>query len=63
MPGRPVERRRDERGEGAEVWSEDDRKAILKIGGLLDKYSNRNGKRKEKKTDNKSFLEELGISI
>ena len=63
MPGRPVERRRDERGEGAEVWSEDDRKAILKIGGLLDKYSNRHGKRKEKKTDNKSFLEELGISI
>lgn len=59
---RPVERRREERGEGAEVWSEDDRKALLKLGGLFDKWSRRNGKQKEDKKE-KSFLEELGISL
>lgn len=63
MPTRPVERRRDERGEGAESWSEDDRKAILKIGGLFEKYANRKGKQKEGKTESKSFLEELGIRL
>jgi hypothetical protein len=63
MPGRPVERRRDERGEGAETWSEDDRKALLKIGGLFDKWNSRGGKKKEEKKDNKSFLQELGIEL
>lgn len=62
MP-KPVERRKDERGEGAEVWSDDDRRAILKIGGLFEKYANRKGKKQEKKPDNKSFLEELGITL
>lgn len=63
MPGRPVERRREERGEGAETWSEDDRKAILKLGGLFDKWNRRGGKPKEEKKgeSNQSFLESLGI--
>jgi hypothetical protein len=62
MPGRPVERRREERGEGAEVWSEDDRKALLKLGGLFDKWNSRRGKQK-KEENSKSFLEELGIKL
>lgn len=63
MP-RPVERRRDERGEGAETWSDDDRKALLKLGGLFDKWNSRQGKKKESKgSDSKSFLEELGIKL
>jgi hypothetical protein len=62
MP-RPVERRRDERGEGAETWSEEDRKALLKLGGLFDKWNSRQGKKKETKSDSKSFLEELGIKL
>ncbi len=61
MP-RPVERRREERGEGAEAWSEDDRKTMLKLGGLFDKWNNRHGKKKESESKNdKSFLEMLGI--
>jgi hypothetical protein len=60
---RPVERRRDERGEGAETWSEEDRKALLKLGGLFDKWNSRQGKKKETKSDSKSFLEELGIKL
>lgn len=59
---RPVERRREERGEGAETWSEDDRKALLKLGGLFDKWNGRQGKKKEKE-ESKSFLEELGIKL
>lgn len=63
MP-RPVERRREERGEGAEVWSEDDRKALLKLGGLFDKWNSRKGKqKKEEGGGSKSFLEELGIKL
>ena len=62
MP-RPVERRREERGDGHEVWSDDDRKAILKIGSLFDKYNNRQGKKKESENKSKSFLEELGIKL
>lgn len=63
MP-RPVERRREERGEGAEVWSEDDRKALLKLGGLFDKWNSRGGKKKkEEGGGSKSFLEELGIKL
>lgn len=61
MP-RPVERRTKERGEGTETWSEEERKTILKLGGLFDKYNNRHGKPKEEKKE-KSFLEELGISL
>jgi hypothetical protein len=63
MPPRPVERRREERGEGAETWSDDDRKALLKIGGLFEKWNSRRGKQKEEKKDSKSFLEELGIKL
>lgn len=59
MAGRPVERRREERGEGAETWSDDDRKALLKLGGLFDKWNSRQGKKKEKKDDSQSFLESL----
>jgi hypothetical protein len=62
MPGRPVERRREERGEGAEAWSEDERKALLKIGSLFDKWNSRRGKQK-KEEGSKSFLEELGIKL
>jgi hypothetical protein len=62
MAGRPVERRREERGEGAETWSEDERKALLKLGGLFDKWNSRRGKQK-KEESNKSFLEELGIRL
>jgi hypothetical protein len=62
MP-RPVERRRKERGEGAETWSEDERKALLKLGTLFEKYNNRHGKQKEEEHKEKSFLEELGISL
>lgn len=54
-----MERRKNERAEDAEVWSEDERKALLKLGPLFEKYNNRHGKPKEKKE--KSFLEELGI--
>ena len=63
MPGRPVERRREERGEGAETWSEDDRKALLRLGGLFDKWNSRKGKQKETTPTSKSFLEEIGIKI
>lgn len=46
----------------AETWSEDDRKAILKVGSLFEKYQNRRGKKKEDDKDkDKSFLEMLGI--
>ena len=62
MP-RPVERRSKERGEGAEAWSEDERKTLLKLGGLFEKYNNRHGKAKEPEKKEKSFLEELGISL
>lgn len=60
MP-RPVERRREERGEGAETWSDDDRKALLKLGVLFDKWNSRQGKKKESKKegDSVSFLESL----
>jgi hypothetical protein len=61
MASRPVERRRDERGEGAEIWSEDDRKILLKIAPLFEKWNNRGGKKKETKNDDRSFLELLGI--
>lgn len=61
MPGRPVERRRDERGEGAEVWSDDDRKTLLRLAPLFDKWASRKGKQKESKDNDKSFLELLGI--
>jgi len=60
---RPVERRREERGEGAEAWSDDDRKTLLKLGGLFDKWNKRNGKPKEEKGGSKSFLEEIGIRL
>lgn len=63
MAPRPVERRREERGEGAEIWSEDDRKALLKLGGLFDKWNSRGGKKKEGEKKEKSFLEELGIKL
>lgn len=59
---RQVERRREERGEGAEIWNEDDRKALLKLGSLFDKWNKRGGQKKEEKKE-KSFLEELGISL
>lgn len=58
---RPVERRRDERGEGAEAWTDDDRKTLLRLAPLFDKWANRGGKKKESKNDDKSFLELLGI--
>lgn len=63
MAARPVERRREERGEGAEIWSEEDRKALLKLGGLFDKWNGRKGKQKEPEKTSKSFLEELGIKL
>lgn len=63
MPGgRQVERRREERSE-AEVWSDDERKTILKLGTLFDKWNNRKGKKKEGQREEKSFLEELGIRL
>lgn len=58
-----VERRREERGDGAEVWNDDERKALLKLGGLFDKWNNRKGKPKESSNKEKSFLEELGIKL
>lgn len=63
MPGKQVERRRDERGEGAEVWNDDDRKVMLKLGSLFEKWNNRKGKQKEpdEKKSDKTFLELLGI--
>jgi hypothetical protein len=61
MP-RPVERRTKERGEGAEIWSEDDRKVISKLVPFFEKWNNRHGKQKEE-TKEKSFLEELGIKL
>lgn len=59
MPGRPVERRRDERGDGAETWSEDDRKKLLTLAPLFDKWNSRQGKKKTTKDDSQSFLETL----
>jgi hypothetical protein len=56
-----IERRKSERSEDAETWADDERKAIIKLGPLFEKYSRRNGSEKQKKE--KSFLEELGISL
>lgn len=58
---RPVERRREERGEGAEAWNEDERKSLLKLGDLFEKWNRRRGKPKGENKDDKSFLELLGI--
>ena len=60
MP-KPVDKRKSERATDAEVWTEDERKVITKVGSLFDKWNNRNGKPSQKKE--KSFLEELGISV
>ena len=57
-----VERRREERGDGAEVWTDDERKALLKLGSFFYKWNNRKGKPKEEHRE-KSFLEELGIKL
>lgn len=62
MPQRPVERRREERGEGADIWNDDERKNLLKLGELFDKWNRRKGKPKEgEESKDKSFLELLGI--
>jgi hypothetical protein len=58
---KPVERRKVERADDAEAWSDDDRKALLKVGPLVEKWLTRGGKSTKKKE--KSFLEELGISL
>ena len=58
--GRQVERRSQERNE-AETWSEDERKALTKLGKLFDKWNNRQGKKTPERE--KSFLEELGIRL
>ena len=61
MP-KPVDKRKEERGQDAEIWTEDDRKVLTKIGGLFDKWNTRNGKQEGKKKET-SFLEELGIRL
>ena len=63
--GKPVERRKGERAEDAEVWSDEERKNLTKLGGLFDKWSKRGGTPKEPagKKKEKSFLEEIGISL
>ena len=61
MPGKPVDKRKQERGDGAEVWTDDERKVLTKFGPLAEKWSNRHGQPQKKKE--KSFLEELGITI
>jgi hypothetical protein len=58
---KPVERRKAERADDAETWTEDERKALLKVGPLFEKWLTRSGKTGKKKE--KSFLEELGISL
>jgi hypothetical protein len=55
-----VERRATERGEDAEVWSEEDRKKIGILGPLFEKFISRNGTQKEEEEgDTRSFLETL----
>jgi hypothetical protein len=56
-----IERRKTDRTEDAETWAEDERKAIVKLGPLFEKFVNRHGT--PKKEESKSFLEELGIKL
>jgi hypothetical protein len=60
--GRPVERRKAERSEDAEAWDDDERKALVKIGPLVERWLTRGGKPTSKRKE-KTFLEELGISL
>lgn len=56
-----VEKRRVDRAEDAEVWEDEEREVLLKIGPLFEKYNRRHGTPAEDKP--KTFLEELGIKI
>ena len=60
---RQVERRREERADDADKWTDDERKALTKLGGLFDKWNKRRGSAELGKKKEKSFLEELGISL
>jgi hypothetical protein len=55
---KPIDKRKTERADDAEVWSDDERKALIKVGPLVEKWMKRSGEAKKKQ---KSFLEELGI--
>jgi hypothetical protein len=58
---KPIDKRKAERADDAEVWSDDERKALLKLGTLFDKWTKRTGTVTPGKK--KSLLEELGISL
>jgi hypothetical protein len=55
---KPIDKRKTERADDAEVWTDEERKALLKLGPLFEKWNKRQGVAKKKE---KSFLEELGI--
>jgi hypothetical protein len=59
MP-KPVDKRKTERADDAEVWADDERKALLKLGSLFEKWNKRAGTVEPEKKK-KGFLEELGI--
>lgn len=59
---RQTERRATERSEDAEKWTDDERKTMTKVGGLFEKWNKRHGTPKQEKKE-KSFLEEIGISL
>jgi hypothetical protein len=56
---RPIERRAKERGEGSEAWNDEDRKRMLALGGLIDKWNNRHGREKQKEPKKRHPLDEL----
>jgi hypothetical protein len=64
MPGKQVERRRQERSEDAEVWKEEDRETLLKLSGFFDKWNSRHGtKKQDEPKKDQSFLEMIGIKL
>jgi hypothetical protein len=58
---RPVDKRKTERAEDAEVWKDEERATLLKLGTLFDKWSKRSGTAAPRKE--RSFLEEIGITL
>jgi hypothetical protein len=57
-----TDKRKAERADDAEVWTDEERSVLLKVGSLLDKWNKRGGTKAAPKKP-KSFLEEIGISL
>jgi hypothetical protein len=54
---KPVERRKAERADDAEIWKDDERKTLLKLGDLFEKWNKRGGTKVPDKE--KNFMETL----